>query len=380
MASQGGIVKTYFCDKGYGFISSQGARRVIFHIKEVVGQQIPINGDKVRFEMGTSRGKPCAQRVQIESLSGYEQEWFAAILEQDDAKLCSLAASGQDVNAVCRDKQPCPRCGGSGLGQGGYSGEDICITRRHWDCGVCEGEKSVRPMQTGVTLAVENDKPNSLQTLISLGADVNKQSPLCQATLRKNAQLVHALLVARANPNLEKGADASAPLMVAARRGDKSIVQILLEAGADPNATEIDDIFDDYCDEVEFVTADSVARRQGHHDIACAIRDWKQQKPLQLHILSQDLDTVDLSVTCLSGSEVARFPVALQDPSTTLLEKLQTLASSVGGKIRLVMPDTSICTVDATTELIGTMNDFLGLGSATTGHSQEEREVSKEQD
>jgi ankyrin repeat protein len=90
-------------------------------------------------------------------------------------------------------------------------------------------------------LAIENDRPETVQVLLNHGvaADAplptwDRRTPLHEAALRVDAAVVGLLL--------ERGADANqldrvgrSPLYNAVVRGHEQTVQVLLEAGADPN-------------------------------------------------------------------------------------------------------------------------------------------------
>lgn len=263
MTSKTGVVKKSIVERGFGFISSDGEQPDIFyHINDVVGKQMLMEGDKVHFEVAIKKGKLCAKKVQVEGLSGLEEEWFAAALEQDCAKLRSLAAAGQDVNAIRRSKQKCQRCNGTGEGQGGYSGEDIQVSRRNWICWKCKGTGYDARLPTAICLAVQHEKPESLKAIVDMGADVNKQKPLLAATSKGNKGIV--------------------PLDLASRKGHTSIALMLLDSGAQLLAHEY---YDDY--EVEFITADEQASRCGHHETARAIH--RHSIALALPFLPQSL-------------------------------------------------------------------------------------------
>ena len=137
-------------------------------------------------------------------------------------------------------------------------------------------------MPTAICLAVQHEKPESLKAIIEMGADVNKQKPLLEATSKGNKELVQILLDALANPNIQH--EGSVPLDLASRKGHTSIALMLLDSGAKLTAHEY---FDDNCDEVEFITADEEASRCGHHETARAIH--RHSIALALPFLPQPL-------------------------------------------------------------------------------------------
>jgi CspA family cold shock protein len=46
-----GTVKSYFEDRGFGFIAIKGFKDVFYHASEVVGDRLPSPGDVVRFDV-----------------------------------------------------------------------------------------------------------------------------------------------------------------------------------------------------------------------------------------------------------------------------------------------------------------------------------------
>lgn len=264
MTSQSGVVSRSSLAT-FGFIASDLQQNdIYYHIDDVVGRQVLLKGDRVHFELATENGELRAKQVQLDSQSGLEAEWFAAVLMQNCVKLRFLAEAGQDLNAMLRSEWNCLRCKGTGTGQSMRAG-DIKISRRIWACGHCKGTGHNVSLPTAICLAVQHEKSDSLKAIIELGADVCKQMPLLEAVSKGNPDFVKLLLEAHADPNIEH--EARVPLCSAARNGHTSIAVMLLDSGA-----QVCLLHDSHSDEGELVTADRLAVRHGHHDTARAIQ------------------------------------------------------------------------------------------------------------
>ena len=95
-----------------------------------------------------------------------------------------------------------------------------------------------------IALAIENQDLSMLSKAIESGGDVNVKhvhggkriTPIVEAALLNNQEMVEILLEAGADPNIPQDNGETA-LMNAAQNGNFSIVSMLLEAGANPNAT-----------------------------------------------------------------------------------------------------------------------------------------------
>lgn len=303
-------------DNGCCFIEQTDGPDVFFHKSNVVGRYALQEGDEVQFEMGVNmrgrnRGKPCANQVRLLGLSGDEAEWFGAV-ERDDADAIRGLASKQQnaalLNAICRELQHCRRCGGSGEGQGGYSGRDVEVSRRRWLCGECGGDGRVAPMSTAVVMAVTRGKPNALEALITLRADVNKQRPLKSAALM----------------------------------GDASMVDMLLKAGADPNVVLTVDYDEDYSDEVEHVLLENF--RRAPPGIRETIRECKAPVELSLHIVPDEVlhaaGKVKLRFLYLSGEDIVpAHEFRMSDEPISIWEHIAATKPMYKRSIRMIMPD-----------------------------------------
>lgn len=62
-----GVVKWFNSEKAYGFIApDNGGKEVFVHITGLVNRYAEIKeGDRVEFEIGEQRGRPCAVSVEI---------------------------------------------------------------------------------------------------------------------------------------------------------------------------------------------------------------------------------------------------------------------------------------------------------------------------
>lgn len=63
-----GTVKFFNNDRGFGFIEPQdGGKEVFVHISEVENSGLRglRDGEKVTFENGENRGKPCAIKIKV---------------------------------------------------------------------------------------------------------------------------------------------------------------------------------------------------------------------------------------------------------------------------------------------------------------------------
>eukprot|EP00746_Dinoflagellata_sp_MGD_P152943 gnl/MRDRNA2_/MRDRNA2_83977_c0_seq4.p1 gnl/MRDRNA2_/MRDRNA2_83977_c0~~gnl/MRDRNA2_/MRDRNA2_83977_c0_seq4.p1 ORF type:complete len:517 (+),score=105.00 gnl/MRDRNA2_/MRDRNA2_83977_c0_seq4:98-1552(+) len=352
MAKMIGVVKKSFLEDGFGFISPEGNQNdVYFSMKDVEGMQVPDRGDSVHFIMGRNKRGSCAKKIEVEG-----QKWFAAVMDQDTAKLCSMVQEGQDVNAMC-GTQKCQECDGTGDGDlDDYDDDEVC--------GQCGGLGFDTSKPTAVLLAVQNDKLRSLQTLIDLcadvnKADVNKQNPLCEAVSRRSKQMVSMLLIAGAEPNARGEHDP--PLFIAAQRNEALIVEMLLEAGADPNARG-SEVFEQ---DVEWITAEDVARRNRHDETVCVIKGWREPHLLQLQILSQASGSMELELLSLGGTKVARFLVPLQEAPANIFEMIASTAEIEKYKIKLFLnDDPTQYTHCKAVHFTGTTEQFLARAQA----------------
>jgi cold shock protein len=62
-----GTIKFFNPDKGYGFIKlDDGLADVFLHISGLIDRYREIReGDRISFELGEHRGRPCAESVEI---------------------------------------------------------------------------------------------------------------------------------------------------------------------------------------------------------------------------------------------------------------------------------------------------------------------------
>lgn len=271
MDSRAGVVKHFLAEKGFGFISSAMKEGdIFFHINNVAGKQMLVAGDNVFFDVGSNisfdagsrKGHPCARNIRIQGLSGLENKWFAAVLEQSQAKLEVLAAAGQDVNAISRKQCTCFETCACFETCSWIEQEEVNICHNYkCDCW-CNCDSS---MPTGLLLAIQHEKVDSVRTLIDLRADVNKHALLVEAVANANERLVQMLLSAGANSNIEDDFH-NTPLCVAAQNGHTSIALMLFGAGARPEARAPCVFVNDECLPAE---AHAVLK---HRDTALAMR------------------------------------------------------------------------------------------------------------
>lgn len=215
-------------------------------------------------------------------------------------------------------------------------------------------------MTTAVHLAAQLDKLEALETLTELSADVDKQVPLAAAISSGNQGLVTALLSARANANLRESDVVGSLLFRAAGAGHAELVAMLLEAGAEPDVCCMWDNYDDYGDEVELISPESLAQMKGHKEAVCAIQDWKSQVVVSLHVLSRSPDSVELSAVNLGGTEVARAHASLSDCPGYLFDHIAKKAGIAEGKLRIAAPDMHVYGRRSIDKFRGSMTMFLG--------------------
>lgn len=100
-----GVVKWFVGSKGYGFIISEGSgEEFFFHVRDVVGTDVPRNKDRVAFvPVKTRKG---LRAIKVELIEKYESE---------DRIKCPACGKLTVPRLVIRDGEPekslCPFCG-----------------------------------------------------------------------------------------------------------------------------------------------------------------------------------------------------------------------------------------------------------------------------
>ncbi|XP_019859001.1 PREDICTED: tankyrase-1-like [Amphimedon queenslandica] len=106
--------------------------------------------------------------------------------------------------------------------------------------GGLKAETDLKVLNKKLGKAAEEGDINSVQSLLSQGANVNNQdnwnesTPLHYAASRGHNEVVSVLLSNGADPNIEDR-DEDTPLHDAAFRGHNEVASVLLSNGADPN-------------------------------------------------------------------------------------------------------------------------------------------------
>lgn len=161
------------------------------------------------------------------SHAGSYDDFFAAIGQDDVAKINALLARGFDPNTV-------DASGTAGLLLAVKSGSlNVAVVLANWPQTKVEVRNATD--ESPLMLAALNGETALCQLLIRKGADVNKPgwAPLHYAATNGHLEAMNLLLeenayIDAASPN------GTTPLMMAAHYGTESAVKLLLEAGADP--------------------------------------------------------------------------------------------------------------------------------------------------
>lgn len=180
--------------------------------------------------------------------AGSYDDFFTAIIQNNESKIVTLLLRGFDPNTVDADGNP---------------GLLLAIKASSFDVAVvlanAPGSKAeVRNAadESPLMLAALKGEMSLCQLLIKKGADVNKPgwAPLHYAATNGHKDIMNLLLeenayIDAASPN------GTTPLMMAAHYSDASAVKLLLEAGADPTLKNH-----------QGLTAMDFAYRGGHQD------------------------------------------------------------------------------------------------------------------
>ena len=161
------------------------------------------------------------------SYAGSYDDFFSAILQDDDAKISALLQRGFDPNTVNAK-------GHSGLMLAIKDGAIKVATVLAKAPGIKVEVRNVAD-ESPLMLAALKGEISLCQLLIKKGADVNKTgwAPLHYAATSGHKNIMNLLLEENAYIDASSP-NGTTPLMMAAHYSDESAVKLLLEAGADP--------------------------------------------------------------------------------------------------------------------------------------------------
>jgi ankyrin repeat protein len=150
---------------------------------------------------------------------------------------------------------------------------------------VAESKIKDESPQTALYRAARYGDIKAVNRLLKAGADANAYpdddaNPLYIASQNGHTQIVHALLISKAN--VDATVYGRTPLFVASKEGHFEIVKLLLESGADVNAVTKTGVNVDltrltpegrFPAKVSTLTPLRVAEQNGHYDIVKLLRD-----------------------------------------------------------------------------------------------------------
>lgn len=159
--------------------------------------------------------------------AGSFDDFFSAIVQDDDATINTLLARGFDPNTV-------DATGSAGLLLAVKASSIKVATRLAAWPGIKVEVRNAAD-ESPLMLAALKGELALCQVLIKKGADVNKPgwTPLHYAATNGHLDIMNLLLEENAYIDAESP-NGTTPLMMAAQYSDESSVKLLLEAGADP--------------------------------------------------------------------------------------------------------------------------------------------------